>query len=180
MKKRDEDLISDYLDGNETAFDTLMRRYQEDVFSLVRSVVLDQEDARDVTQKTFIKAFNNLERLRKRESFRAWLFRIAINMSRDHLRSRRQHLELKPWMKADMDNGPEKKLLAREIGQWVKRAIMNLPPRQQMVVSLRLIKGMSFKDISDHLHIREQTARTNFFFGIKGVRNFLSQKGLGI
>ncbi len=180
MEKKDAELIKDYLNGDETAFDVLMTRYQEDVFRLVRSVVFDLEDAKDITQKAFIKAFNNLKKLRKRDSFRSWLFKIAINLSRDHLRTKKEHLELEPWMKVDMENAPEKSLIKREIKDSVKKAIMNLPPKQHLVVSLRLIKGMSFKEISRHLNIKEETARTNFFFGIKGVRTFLQQQGLGL
>ena len=178
MNKKDAELIKDYLNGDETAFDALMTRYQEEVFRLVRSVVFDLEDAKDVTQRAFIKAFNNLKKLRKRGSFKAWVFRIAINLARDHLRAKKEHLELESWMKVDMENGPEKHLLKQEIRDLIKKAIMNLPPRQHMVVSLRLIKEMGFKEISRHLGIKEETARTNFFFGIKGVRTFLQQKGL--
>ena len=180
MKPKDSELIKDYLDGDETAFDALMTRYQEEVFHLVRSVVFDLEDAKDVTQRTFIKAFNNLKKLRKRDSFRAWLFRIAINMARDQLRRKKEHMELEPWMKVDVENGPERELLKKEIKESIKKAIMNLPPKQHMVVSLRLLKGLSFKEIAKHLDMKEETARTNFFFGIKGVRTFLQQRGLGV
>ncbi len=179
MTGNDSDLINAWLhDGDERAFSALMTRYQEQVFYLVRSMVLDVEDAKDVTQKAFIKAFNNLKRLRKKDNFRGWLFKIAVNLARDHLRTRRKHLALEPWTEKGTQITPERRMMDREIKRHLKEALLSLPPRQQEVVSLRLLKGLSFKEISHLLDMKEKTARTNFHFGLKALRALMAQRGL--
>ena len=178
MTGNDSDLIKAWLEGDEGAFVALMTRYQEQVFRLVRSMVFDIEDAKDITQRAFIKVFNNLGRLRKKDSFKSWLFKIAVNLARDHLRTRKNHQALEAWMEKGTGNTPEKRLISREIKEHIKEALFSLPPRQQVVVSLRLLYGLSFKEIADYLDIKEKTARTNFHFGIKGLRNLIAQRGL--
>ncbi len=179
MTGNDSDLIKAWLEGDEGAFVALMKRHQEQVFRLVRSMVFDIEDAKDITQRAFIKVFNNIGRLRKKDSFKSWLFKIAVNLARDHLRTRKNHLTLEAWMEKGTGNTPEKRLISREIKEHIKEALLSLPPRQQVVVSLRLLNGLSFKEIADYLEIKEKTARTNFHFGIKGLRNLIAQRGLG-
>ena len=179
MTVNDSDLINAWLqNGDEKAFSALMTRHQEQVFYLVRSIVLDVEDAKDVTQKAFIKAFNNLKSLRKKDSFRGWLFKIAVNLARDHLRTRRKHLALEPWTEKGTEVTPEKRMMDREINRHFKEALLSLPPRQQEVVGLRLLKGLSFKEISHLLDVKEKTARTNFHFGLKALRAVMAKRGL--
>ena len=178
MSKRDGDLVTAFLGGKEEAFEELMSRHQQQVFYVVKSLVFDVDEARDITQKAFIAAFKNLKRLRNRQMFRHWLYRIAVNHARDHLKSRKEKLEYQGWMEPDCTNVPEKRIIERDLVKQVKDMLKGLPMRQQEVVSLRIFHGLSFKEIAEILEIKEATARTNFHFGIKLLRKGLVERGI--
>lgn len=92
---RDEELVSEFIDGKEKAFEELMDRYQKPMFYFIKAMVLDTEEARDITQKVFIRALNNLSGLGKGEQFRSWLYSIALNLARGFMKGRRGAYEKK-------------------------------------------------------------------------------------
>ncbi len=157
-----------------------MSRYQRQVFYLVKSLVFDSEEAGDITQKTFIAAFKNLNKLRNRGMFKQWLLRIAANKARDHLKTKKESIEFEGWMEPDCKNIPEKRIIEKDMVRWIKRALNGLPARQKEVVSFRIFHGFSFNEIAGILDIKEATARTNFHFGIKALRKDLLKQGSGI
>lgn len=178
MITRDKDLVTAFLDGNAEAFEELMGRYQREVFYLVKSLVFDTEEAGDITQRSFIAAFRNLKKLKEREKFRQWLIKIAINLARDHLKTRKSELEFEGWMEPDCRNIPEKRVIEKDLNKNVKEALSLLPVRQQEVVNLRIFQGFSFHEIARILEIKKTTARTNFHFGIKTLRKHLIRRGI--
>ena len=178
MKERDEELIADFLDGRSEAFEVLVMKYQREVFYLVKSLVFDKEEAKDITQQSFITAFSKLKRLRKRKQFRNWLLKIAVNVTRDHLRRKKTNIEFEGWMEPDFRNIPERLTIEKDMVRNVQVAISLLPVRQQEIVSLRLIHGLSFGEIAHILEIKKETARSNFHFGIKNLRKHLSRWGI--
>jgi len=179
MAPSDQDLITSYLNGDDSAFDILMDRYQQPVYYMIRSMIFDNEEAKDITQKTFIKAFNNLKRLRDKKSFKSWLFRIAVNLTKDHLRQKKEHQPFEHWMVQENNPKaiPERTVLLSEIKHYIKLALDSLPPRQHQVVSLRLLSGHSFREIANLLEIKEESARSNFHFGVRALRGFLLKMG---
>ncbi len=175
---KDEDLISAFLQGDQGAFELLVSRYQRSLYYTVKAMVLDTEDARDITQQAFIKAFNNLRGLNNRSNFRGWLFRIACNLALDVLKSRRKEVDLESQVLIGPGNGPEQEMMARDLGKIMRGAISKLPPRQQQVVTLRALKGLGFDEISRNLGISPQTVRANFHFGLKTLKRILKQQGI--
>ncbi len=180
MALTDHDLITAYLNGDDRSFEILVDRYQHSLYYTVRSIIFDGEEAKEITQRAFVRAFNNLKRLKNKKNFRSWLFRIAINLTRDHIRKRKTHHSIKSWMTngnnpTDM---PEQAMLASEIKHYIKLALDSLPPRQRQVVTLRLLKGFSFKEIANLLEIKEESARSSFHFGIKRLKKQLSEMGI--
>ena len=174
--EEDRELIEQFLAGNEEAFHLLMSRHQRHVFYTVKAVLLDTEDARDVTQQAFIKAFRKLKRLKKKERFKSWLMRIAMNCAKDHLRKKRCECEFTELI-PDRSQSVEGHIIARDAVRKVKKAIDMLAPRQRMILGLRLFREMDFEEIAGVLNIRPATARTNFHFGMKNLLKTVGKEG---
>lgn len=172
----DEKLITAFMRGKEGAFEDLMAKYQRPLFYMVRGMVFDVEEARDITQKAFIKAFRRLKSLKNRSQFRGWLYRIAANQALDYLKIRKENLEYEGWMVPDCRTGPEPNLIRKDLKKQIMEAINCLPPRQHQVLNLRLISDLSFREISEILEIKQETARSNFHFAMKGLRELLRKR----
>jgi len=174
---KDEELVSAFKQGDRKGFEVLMDRYQKQLYFLVKSIVINREDAKDITQRAFINAFNKIHRLKKPDRFKSWLFQIGVNMTRDHIKQRKNNVELQEWMLQPNDQTDPARIVAeKDAVQEMRTLIQALPTRQREVVSLRLFVELSFSEIAEMLRIREQTARTNFHFGIKGLRDLLVER----
>jgi len=91
---KDEQLVNSFKKGNRDGFEILMGRYQKSLYYMVKAMVIEPEDAKDITQKSFVRTFNNIQGLREPGRFKQWLFRIAADMARDALRGRRKYVSL--------------------------------------------------------------------------------------
>jgi RNA polymerase sigma-70 factor (ECF subfamily) len=171
----DAELISDFLNGDKNAFELLFSRYNREVFYLVKTFVNNTEEAKDITQDAFIKAFNNLKNLNDRTKFKSWLFTIGVNLAKDRLKMRKkttdEGLEL-----IRTDDDPHDNIIKDSLAREVNSAIKKLPERQADVIRLRALDEMSFKEIAQILNIKETTVRTNFHFAIKGLRDLIFAK----
>jgi RNA polymerase sigma-70 factor (ECF subfamily) len=174
----DEELVTSFLQGERDAFEVLLSRYQRPLYYMVKAMVMDSEEAKDITQEAFVRAFNHLSGLKKKDRFRAWLFQIGANLARDFFRKRREGMPMEVLDCSESDDKPEEKIVRNDLSKKVKDAIGSLPPRQQEVLTLRILNDMSFKEISETLSIQQETVRTNFHFAIKGLRDILSKKGI--
>ncbi len=172
----DEQLVEECIKGDIEAFDALVVRYQKEVFYLVRGLVMDTEEAKDITQKTFIKAFRRLKKLRNRKKFRQWLLSIAINTVKDSFRSVKT-INLEPPEVVDCKTDPEEEAVKKERKRLILEAIRSLSTRQREVVLLRIYHGFRFHEIAEMLGITPGSARTNFHFGIKNLSKTLREKG---
>lgn len=173
----DRELIEDFLKGDRNAFRFLMSRYQRMVFHTVKSVVLDTEDAKDITQQAFIKAFQNVRRLKKKDRFKSWLMTVAMNCAKDHLRKKGNECELFENV-PDGRQSVEGMIISRDTLRKVKAAIKMLPPRQRMVLGLKLFREMEFAEIGEILDIKPATVRTNYHFGIQNLLAKLKKEGV--
>jgi RNA polymerase sigma-70 factor (ECF subfamily) len=172
----DEQLVEECIKGDIEAFDTLVVRYQKEVFYLVRGLVMDIEEAKDITQKTFIKAYRRLKKLRDRRRFRQWLLSIAVNTARDSLRSIKTDRVPLPEP-VDCETDPEEEAIKRERKKLLCEAIKGLSTRQREVVLLRIYHGLRFNEIAEVLDITAESARANFHFGIKNLSKALKEIG---
>lgn len=177
----DDALVRAFLQGDDAAFEALVRRHETLVLRIVRRYARDAEDARDLSQKTFVRAFQAIRRANKRPlgeraPFQRWLVRIAVNLARNHVRDARR------WGFASVEEadglphrGPEplESLLARERTARVRTAVLELPPRQREVVALRLDAELSFAEIGAALEITENSAKVNFHHASMRLRDLL-------
>lgn len=149
--------------GDHDAFSELVRRYQNKVHRYVLQTIGCPDDAQDLTQDTFVKVFNQLDRWRPKALFRTWLFRIASNTAIDYLRKRRvwNHIPIDEVSdRLDYDFDIEARLDGQARFKRMIKALATLPPHFRQSILLRELEGMSYADISEVLSISEGTVKS--------------------
>jgi len=170
----DQELVENYLNGDSGAFEELMRRYQGLVFHTIRGMLLDPENARDLTQETFIRASSQLRRLRDPARLRPWLLRIAVNLTLDRLRRQKDECSYDDaWMTPDRDF--EERAVVRDLAVQIKAEVARLAPRQRTILSLHLFREMRLVEIAELLEMKPATVRSNLHFGLQNLRQRLKE-----
>jgi len=170
----DEDLVLRVQQGDKSAFDFLVIKYQHKIIQLVNRYVKDPSEAQDVAQEAFIKAYRALGNFRGDSAFYTWLYRIAINTAKNYLvsRSRRsanyqvdiqdaEAFENAPQLQG-MET-PERLLLNQEIIDTIKAAIDKLPEDMRTAIMLREFEGMSYEEIAQAMDCPVGTVRSRIF-----------------
>lgn len=185
-----ETLIRRYQEGDDLAVGVLVRRYQNYVYRLCYLIMRNEQDAEDMTQETFIRAFRALPRYEIREgiSFEAWLYRIAVNRCRS--RMRRKWYQVLPWptpgpqVIANSDEQPDHLVLQGERRSEMLEAIDSLGDKHRLVVILRYYAGFSNEEIAHVLNIPSGTVRSRLHTARQRLKRLLveneEQGGQGI
>jgi RNA polymerase sigma-70 factor (ECF subfamily) len=168
--------------GDRLAIEVLIRRYQNYVYRLCYLVMRSEQDAEDMTQETFIRAFRALPRFEIRDgtSFEAWLYRIAINACRS--RMRRKWYQVLPWPEpapqvvAAPEEQPDRVLILGERRDRLLGAIDSLGEKHRLVVILRYYAGLSNEEIARTLNIPSGTVRSRLHIARQRLREFLTQQ----
>lgn len=175
MKSRaeeDRELVHLAQTGDSHAFELLMRRYTPSLTRFLRRFMRDSDDAEDVVQETFIRAYMAINRFRSDSTFSTWIFRIGINAAKDGLALRqRQGPQLsslgdeeddsKTLMeaRADLDT-PESRMETKEAMALLEAALATLPEEQRMSFELRELEGMTYEEIAWQMHCPVGTVRS--------------------
>jgi len=161
--------------GKESAYRELLARYERPVFSLVFRMVRDRETAEDLAQETFVKVLNNIDRYSPDFKFSSWLFKIANNLTIDHLRRRRvdtisiegapdavtaESAKATSITIASQDESPLAELESRELGQAIERAIGKLRPEYRACIMLRHVEDRSYEEIAEIVKLPLGTVKT--------------------
>jgi RNA polymerase sigma-70 factor (ECF subfamily) len=170
----DEELVLRVQQGDKSAYDLLVIKYQHRIIQLVNRYIKDPSDAQDVAQEAFIKAYRALGNFRGESAFYTWLYRIAINTAKNYLmsRSRRsadaqvdvqdaEQIEKAPQLQG-MET-PERQLLNEEIVETIKTAIAKLPEEMRIAIMLREFEGMSYEEIAQAMDCPVGTVRSRIF-----------------
>ncbi len=170
----DFELIDKTLEGHHAAFDVLVKRYDRQISLLAYRIVRNQDDAADITQEVFLKAFEALRSFRKKSSFHTWLYRITSNSCINFLRKHRarQHIEFANYHVAREAESLEN-LHKIELQDVVNNAIDRLPEKQKATVRLRVCEGLSHREVSKILKCSVGTAKANYFHAIRNLRRFM-------
>jgi RNA polymerase sigma-70 factor (ECF subfamily) len=170
----DRELAERFRDGDRAAFDVLVRRHQKGMWRLIRRYVKRDADAADVTQLAFLRAFRGLAGFRGTATVRSWLYRIAINCALSWLRDHRREQPADLPEDALIDTNPAPaQLSADDERARLRRAIAQLPPKQKLVLELRVFDDLSFKEVADLAECSENTAKVNFHYAVKRLRDIL-------
>jgi RNA polymerase sigma-70 factor, ECF subfamily len=170
----DRELAERFRDGDRAAFDILVRRHQKGMWRLIRRYVKRDADAADVTQLAFVRAFRGLAAFRGTATVRSWLYRISINCALSWLRDHRREQPADLPEDALIDTNPAPaQLSADDERARLRRAIAQLPPKQKLVLELRVFDDLSFKEVADLAECSENTAKVNFHYAVKRLRDIL-------
>lgn len=170
----DRELAERFWSGDRAAFDQIVRRHQRGVWHLVRRYVKRDADASDVTQLVFVRAFRGLGTFRGAASVRSWLYRIAINCALTWLRDHRREepAEIADDALTDANPAPAR-IASGEEGARLRAAIAQLPPKQRLVIELRVFDDLSFREVAELADCTENTAKVNFHYAVKRLRDIL-------
>ncbi|MEO1267053.1 MAG: sigma-70 family RNA polymerase sigma factor [Myxococcota bacterium] len=157
--------------GDRNAFSQIVLTLQEPLYGAVFRLVRHSQDARDIVQRALIKAWTRLPDLQNTASFRSWLFSIALNLARNHLRDRgSKRFESVEDTPLAVEPRAYRDLNAHQQRLKLRGALAELPERQREVVTLRIDTEMSFRDIGEAVGCSEGSARVNFHHGMKRLR----------
>jgi RNA polymerase sigma-70 factor (ECF subfamily) len=163
--------------GDRGAFDELVRRSYRETYTLALRLVGDPDDARDVTQESYLRAYRGLKSFRGDAQFTTWLYRITANRAATHLRRRIRHrhdpLTDDVWVAESSDRTPAQIELRHELG----RALNALPPKLRAVVVLRDVYGLPHAEIARELKISESAAKVRLHRARKKLRGDLFSLG---
>lgn len=173
--RTDSILVEQFRSGQRRAFDQLVERHQRAIFHLTLRYLRNQADAADITQKTFVRAFQSFERFRGESSFRTWIFRIAINLCLNHIRDHRreQVTEIGEDVLTTPPLGAGRMIRENEARR-LRDALDELPPKQRMVLELRVYDELSFREVAELADCSENAAKVNFHHAVKRLRAILT------
>lgn len=170
-------LVSRSLLGDRQSFERLVERYQKPVFNVAYRMLNHYEDARDVTQTVFLKAFQSLKDFAPGHRFFSWIYRIAINESINLRKSRRACREVDERM-PDGRTSQDGILQSTELSHEIQSALMLMEPDQRALIVLRHFHYCSYQDIGEILNISVSMVKSRLFTARNQLREILSRKGV--
>jgi RNA polymerase sigma-70 factor (ECF subfamily) len=187
MASTDEELVARSRGGDLESFNQLVLRWERPIYALAYRVIGREEDARDVAQETFLRAFRALSGFKGQAKFSSWLYRITLNLCRDWIRRERrtpvaqmpEGLDLIEMAGEATPSESIEDLVARkEIGRAVARAMATLPEDQRTAIILKEYHGLTFQEIADLLDCPLSTVKTRLYQGLSVLRKQLDRAGV--
>jgi RNA polymerase sigma-70 factor (ECF subfamily) len=180
----DAELIEQFQNGDTAAFDTLFTRYQKRTYRLVQRFVSNPEDASDLTQDAFIRAYQGLGDFKSQCQFYSWLYRITVNLCIDFLRKKSRSEVLlydsDESGESPMSNiadprseSPAKAVENKELRAHIRKAVRRLPPKQRQIFILRHWNGLSLKDIAATVGRSDGTVKAHLLHAHRNLRKHL-------
>jgi RNA polymerase sigma-70 factor (ECF subfamily) len=186
MAPSDEDLVGAFQSGDIAAFDQLVSRWDRRIQGVLYRFVGNHEEARDLSQEAFLRAYRSLGTFKHEARFSSWLYQIALNAARDRLRRRRRH----PDVSLDeVQDGADPALRdarpsafdlmeSSDLARAVKAAVKSLPDEQREVVVLKEYEGLTFPEIAETLGVPLSTVKTRLYRGLGQLRVRLERQGI--
>ena len=183
----DEELVARSMGGDLDSFNQLVLRWERPIYALAYRVIGREEDARDVAQETFLRAFRALGGFKGQAKFSSWLYRITLNLCRDWIRKERRTpvsqapegidiIELAG--EATPTETIEQLVGRKQLSRAVSKAMASLPEDQRTAIILKEYHGLTFQEIADMLDCPLSTVKTRLYQGLSVVRKQLEQAGV--
>jgi len=190
----ESDLLQKIQDGDPRAFDDFVNLYGDRIYGFGLRMCGEREDARDIVQETFIKAFESLKTLKEPKALKSWLYRVASNACLMKRRKGKfepkQELSLDSLMPRDADSAafeipddadaPDDSVARNEIRRTVRDAIRSLPPHYRIVLLLRDIEQLTTREVAEALELPETTIKMRLHRARLGVRKYLESGSLPV
>jgi len=187
----DELLIEKFLSGQTDAFNTLVWRWEKPLYNFILRYLGDSDQAKDVLQNTFIRAYKSLPKLKDHSRFSTWIYQIALNQCHDCWKSRksgflnlsdlennerenkREHLSM-----VDPAHGPEKIKNNAELADYLRQALQMIPEEQRVVIIMKEYHGLKFTEIEAILQVPLNTVKSRLYYGLTALQKVFVQWGL--
>ena len=188
MSRTDEELVASCLAGERSAFDLLVLRWDRKIQGAIYRLIGSEDDARDLCQEAFLKAYRGLGAFKGEAKFSSWLYQIALNLCRDRMRRRKgRTLVSLDALEADGqapvlrdDTTALDLALTKDVERQVKAAVMALAADQREVIVLKEYEGLTFQEIADVLDLPVSTVKTRLYRGLDKLKERLSREGVGV
>jgi len=184
INSEDSDIIESFINGNESAFNYLVLKYQRKIYWVVRKMVLDHDDSDDITQEVFVKLYKSLKDFRGESSFYTYLYKIAVNYSLNHLKKQKKVTERTKDIDDEsfrlssgdalQDEGYDETIMKKVLIE----AIKTLPEQQRAVFNLRFYENLSYEEISKITKKSVGGMKANYFHAVKKIEEIIRQKRL--
>lgn len=187
MPSTDEELVALSVGGDLDSFNQLVLRWERPIYALAYRVLGREEDARDVAQETFLRAFRALKGFRGQAKFSSWLYRIALNLCRDWIRRERrapvsqvpEGMDIAELAgEAVASESVEDRLARQQLGRVVGQAMSALPEEQRTAIILKEYHGLTFQEIAELLDCPLSTVKTRLYQGLTVLRRQLRDAGV--
>jgi RNA polymerase sigma-70 factor, ECF subfamily len=186
MTRTDEELVASATAGDLDSFNQLVKRWERPIYALAYRTLGRDEDARDVVQEAFMRAYRGLRGFKGEAKFSSWLYRITLNLCRDWMRRERRAPIVSvpegtdPLELADDRASPaesvEDLVARREMSAAVARAMTELPEEQRQAIMLKEYHGLTFQEIADQLNCPLSTVKTRLYQGLSVLRRRLERQ----
>ena len=184
MTWSDEELVTRSIGGDADSFNQLVLRWERPIYALAYRQLGREEDARDVCQETFLRAFRAIGGFRGQAKFSSWLYRIALNLCRDWIRRQRRTPVVQ--MPEDVDvieiamarepaESAEDVIARHDLTRLVEKAMAKLPEEQRTAIILKEYHGLTFQEIADLVGCPLSTVKTRLYQGLAVLRRELSK-----
>jgi RNA polymerase sigma-70 factor (ECF subfamily) len=186
MTLTDDELVARSMGGDAESFNQLILRWERPIYALAYRVIGREEDARDVCQETFLRAFRALPGFKRQAKFSSWIYRIALNLCRDWIRRQRRAPVMQMPEGIDpgelmAEQGPvesiEDLVGRRQLSEVVEEAMALLPEEQRTAIILKEYHGMTFQEIADMQGCPLSTVKTRLYQGLTVLRRHLEKNG---
>jgi RNA polymerase sigma-70 factor (ECF subfamily) len=181
----DEELVASARQGDRRAFEELVERHKRRAYHIAFDFARDREEAKDLSQEAFLKAFMNLKNFDGRSSFYTWFYRILVNLCLDHKRRHKRsptngfdetiENQMEPSHEPARPRSPDQQVLARQISRKVGEALEALPARQRTAFVLKNHQGLSIKEIAELMDMAEGTVKVHLHRAVTTLRERLAE-----
>jgi len=187
----DAQIINHILNGDRSRFNALVWQWEKPIYNFILRYVGNKELARDVTQKTFMRVYKNLSKLKDPTKFSSWIYQIASNLCKDEIKkmSHRNFISLDLIHENNENNGhllpdqlkeseqslPDAKLNQKQICNIVQKALKQLPEEQRVVIIMKEYQGLKFKEIAEMLNQPLNTIKSRMYYGLNGLRKIFER-----
>ena len=187
-REEEAKIIRAVVDGNTNAFEDLVLEYQKQVYHIALKMTGNEEDAFDLSQETFLKAFRALSTFRGEAGFGSWLYRMTANLCIDFLRKKKrqggqiisldaEEEDRRPTELPDLRYEPQNALEKKELQKKVHAGLERLPHEQKLILVLRDVEGFSYQEISDALKIELGTVKSRIYRARAHLARLLTEDG---
>ena len=185
MNLADEELVASARKGDRRAFEELVERHKRRAYHIAFDFARDREDAKDLSQEAFLKAFTNLKHFDGRSSFYTWFYRILVNLCLDYKRRQKRapannfdealEKDIEPSHDPARPRSPDQEVFAGQISRKVGEALEALPARQRTAFVLKNHQGLSIKEIAELMETAEGTVKVHLHRAVATLRQRLAE-----